>query len=318
MKDRIVEIARDGVHLSVERGFLTVRETARAAGQREAGDGVSAGGVEVGRIAIADIGALIIRGHGASFSVNVCARLAEAGVPVVLCDASQSPASLLWPVQGHYEQGRRMQAQADAAKPLKKRLWKQLVQAKIRAQADVLALLGLPDARLRAHARDVKSGDASNIEGQAARRYWPLLMGETFRRHGDGDFTNAALNYGYTILRAATARSVLAAGLHPSLSIHHESDGDAFRLCDDLMEPFRPFVDLEVHRLRRDDPAVLDRDRKAALVKVLTLDLQGPRGARPLQSCIDYLALSLSLVYAGAQTDLDLPSGPTPLSAAGG
>ena len=200
-----------------------------------------------------------------------------------------------------------MQAQADATKPTRKRLWKELVRSKILAQADTLNAFGLRSGALRELATKVRSGDPENIEGAAARRYWPLMMGEDFRRDRKSGGTNAMLNYGYMILRAATARSILAAGLHPSLSVHHESRGNAFRLSDDLMEPFRPHVDGIVKTIQETSGGELDRDAKAAIVKVTTLDLEGPKGASPLQTCLDRLATSLALIYMGERKSLDLP-----------
>lgn len=300
MIGRVVEIARENAHLAVDRGFMKVSES----------------GTEVGRVAIDDITALIIRGYGATVSVNLCARLSDVGVPVVLCGVNQSPAALIWPIKGHFEQGRRMQAQADASRPVKKRLWRDLVAAKVRAQATVLAQSGITDNRLHQMIRQLKSGDPDNIEAQAARRYWPQLMGDDFRRDRTADDANSMLNYGYTVMRAAAARSILAAGLHPSLSVHHESRGDALRLADDIMEPFRPYVDMVVARRVQKGLTMLDTDAKATLASVLTLDLAGPNGARPVQSCLDNLATSLALIYLGQVKKLDLPDGPLPLSAA--
>lgn len=297
MQNRVVEITSDGTHLSVARGFLSV----------------AIKGEPTGRVAIDDIGALIIRGHGASLSVNVCTRLAEANVPVVICGANQSPASIVWPVSGHFAQGLHMQAQAVANKPLRKRLWKQLIETKITAQAGVLAAHGLDNDDIASMARRVNSGDTANLEAQAARRYWPRLMGGKFRRDRTAGGINAALNYGYTVLRAATARSILGAGLHPSLSINHQSRGDALRLADDLMEPFRPWVDLKVRQMAEgDDPDIeLDPGRKAALAGVLLLDFDSPTGASPMQTCINRLAQSLARVFIGETKQLDLPGPPT-------
>ncbi len=299
MQNRIVEIASDGAHLSVGRGFLVV--TVERA--------------KVGQIAIDDIGALVIRGHGASLSVNICSRLAEANVPIVICGSNQSPASVVWPVSGHFSQGMHMQAQASANKPLLKRLWAQLVKAKIEAQANVLELFMMDDRDIRAMASRVKTGDATNIEAQAARRYWQRLMGDAFRRDRTDDGENAALNYGYTVLRAAVARSVLAAGLHPSLSVHHQSRGDALRLADDLMEPFRPWVDLKVRKLVEEGELELNQTVKAELASVLQMDLAGPQGASPMQTCIDRMAQSLVQVFRGEVRNLELPGAPLPLSA---
>ena len=203
-----------------------------------------------------------------------------------------------------------MQAQAEASLPTRKRLWKTLVKAKISAQADALDMVGHRSGALRDLARKVRSGDPDNIEGMAARRYWTQMMGDGFRRDRGAGGANALLNYGYMVLRAATARSILAAGLHPSLSIHHQSRGTALRLADDLMEPFRPFVDGIVKRLLETVGDGLDRDAKAALVSVTTLDLEGPRGVSPLQTCLDRLATSLALIYMEKKGQLVLPGRP--------
>ncbi len=291
MIGRIVEIATDGVHLSVKRGFMIVSQDHERLGQ----------------VALDDIAALVVHGHGATWSANLTARLAERGAPMVICGSNHAPVALLWPLDGHYEQGLRMQAQADAAKPTRNRLWRDLVKAKVLAQADALDAFGERSGALRDLALKVKSGDPDNIEAQAARRYWSLMMGSDFRRDRAAGGVNALLNYGYMVLRAATARSILAAGLHPSLSVHHQSRGSALRLADDLMEPFRPYVDGTVKRIIATVGDTLDRDAKATLVNVTTLDLQGPKGASPLQTCLDRLASSLAQVYLGDRKRLELP-----------
>lgn len=291
MIGRIVEISTDGSHLSVSRGFMTVRQDQEV----------------IGQIALDDMAALIVHGHGASWTANLTSRLAERGVPIVLCGSNHSPVALVWPIDGNNEQGRRMQAQADVNKPMRKRLWKEIVKCKILAQADALKAFGLRSGALRDLAAKVRSGDPENIEGKAARRYWRLMMGEEFRRDRNLDGVNAMLNYGYMVLRAATARSIIAAGLHPSLSIHHESRGNALRLSDDLMEPFRPYVDGIVRSLQETTGCELDQDAKASLVKVTSLDLEGPKGASPLQTCLDRLATSLAQIYMGERDFLELP-----------
>jgi len=303
MQNRIVEITTEGAHLSVKRGFLSV----------------ALEGETLGQVAIDDISALIIRGYGCTFSVNICTRLAQANVPIVLCGSNQSPASVIWPVDGHFAQGLRMQTQAVAKKPVNKRLWAQLIKAKITAQADVLAHAVQNCADIKHMAISVKSGDPDNLEAQAARRYWPRLMGPDFKRDRTISGKNAALNYGYMVLRAACARAVLAAGLHPSLSIHHQSRGDALRLADDLMEPFRPWVDLTVWRLfsgpyDKEAPD-LTQDHKQALAATLTLDMAGASGNSPMHVHIDRMAQSLAHVYAGDAKQLDLPGPPLPLAA---
>lgn len=302
MQNRIVEISSEGAHLSVKRGFLSINI---------AGD-------NVGQVAIDDMSALIIRGHGASLSVNICTRLASANIPIVICGSNQAPASIIWPISGHYAQGLHMQAQAEANKPLRKRLWTQIVKSKIMAQAEILAATSHDHNDLRSMAKRVKSGDPDNLEAQAARRYWPRLMGDQFKRDRDADGINAALNYGYTVIRAATARAILAAGLHPSLSIQHQSRGEALRLADDLMEPFRPWVDYAVYgianRLSQNTPLLLGPEVKKQLASILTLDLMGPMGASPMQTCMYRLAQSLAQIFIGDRSALELPGRPLPLT----
>lgn len=301
MQNRVVEIANDGLYLSLTRGFLKV----------------SKDGDEIGRIPIPDIGALIVRGFGAGLSLNLAARLAEQNIPVVLCGADQSPASIVWPVAGHHAQGLIIESQAGLSAPARKRLWQALVRAKIKAQAEALTTCGAPSSDLLALARRVKSGDSENLEALAARRYWSRLMKPVevnFVRDKGRDGCNAALNYGYTVLRAGVARSILAAGLHPSLSIQHVSRGDPFRLADDLIEPFRPYVDIIVRKLAAEAQAsntdiILDKRSKTAIVDVLSLDVEGPYGASPLQTAMDRLCQSFASVCRKERTTLELPQG---------
>ena len=297
MIGRIVEVASDGARLAVKRGFMIV----------------SRDGAQVGRIALDDIAALVINCHGATWSANLTTRLSERGAPIVVCGSNHAPVALVWPIDGHYEQGRRMQAQAEASLPVRKRLWQTLVRAKIAAQADALDAFGVHSASVRRLIKKVRSGDPDNVESLAARRYWPSMMGREFRRDRNEGGINSMLNYGYMILRSATARSIVAAGLHPSLAIHHQSRGTALRLADDLMEPFRPLVDGIVKRLAAKTGQSLDRDAKAALAKVTFLHLEGPKGASPLQTCLDRLATSLAQIYMKKKSDLELPGPPLAL-----
>jgi CRISPR-associated protein Cas1 len=206
-----------------------------------------------------------------------------------------------------------MSDQAQASAPLKKRLWQQIVQAKILAQGATLAAVGAEAGGFRLLARKVRPGDPGNVEAEAARRYWPLLFGPKFRRDTDGDGLNGLLNYGYAILRAATARAVMAAGLHPSLGLMHANRGNALVLVDDLMEPFRPLVDREVHRLKGDGTSEVSPTTKAALARIMVLDLPATEGMSPLMTCLDRLASSLAKAYAGEANRLVLPEAGLPL-----
>lgn len=196
---RVVEIAENGRYLAKHRGFLSV----------------SADGAEGGRIPLDDIAAVIATSPATSASCSLLSELADRGIPFVVCGHNFAPAGILWPVRGHHAQQRRMEAQISATRPLAKRLWATIVAEKVRRQGWALAERGQPAGAFQAMARDVRTGDPDNIEAQAARRYWPLLFGPAFRRDTAGSGANALLNYGYAVLRAATARAIVAAGLHP-------------------------------------------------------------------------------------------------------
>ena len=238
MIGRIVEIADDRRHLFVNRGFMVVRDTE---GERK----------ELGQVPLDDIAAVVANAHGISYTNNLLVALAERGAPFVLCGANHNAVGMLLSLDGHHVQAKRIEAQIAAGLPLQKRLWAAVVKSKLEQQAAALEAAGAPTAPLQALVSKVRSGDPENIEGQGARRYWGLLFGPNFRRDQDGDGLNGLLNYGYTILRSATARAVVAAGLHPSVGLHHSNDANAMRLVDDLMEPFRPVVDFKVWQLNK-------------------------------------------------------------------
>lgn len=297
MVGRVVEVAGDGRHLATERGFMTVSEKAG----------------EIGRVPLDDVAAVIANAHGLTYSNNLLVNLATRGVPVVLCGANHRPAAVVWPVDGHHAQAGRMSDQANASAPLKKRLWQQIVQAKILAQGATLAAVGAEAGGFRLLARKVRTGDPDNVEAEAARRYWRLLLGPDFRRDQDGGGINGLLNYGYAVLRAATARAVMAAGLHPSLGLKHSNRGNALVLVDDLMEPFRPAVDREVHRLKIEGVVDVTTDAKAALARTMVIDLPTNEGLSPMMVCLERLASSLAKAYAGETNQLALPQPGLPL-----
>lgn len=268
---------------------------------------------EVGRIAFADILALIVHAHGITYSNNVLVQLAEQGVPMVICAPNHMPVSWVWPAAGHHLQAERLRAQADAAKPLIKRLWQNLVQAKIRNQGAALQSLGKSAEGFQILRHKVASGDPENIEAQAARRYWPLLMGEDFRRDRSTPGANALLNYGYIVLRATAARAVIAAGLHPSLGLHHHNRSNPFCLVDDVIEPFRPIVDVLVYRLIQSGIEEVNPTAKRALGLLTTLDMRSTWGTSPLATCLERLCASLANVFVEGKGQLDLPLEPLPL-----
>jgi CRISPR-associated protein Cas1 len=258
-------------------------------------------------VALDDMGALIANAHGLSYTNNLLVALAERGVPFVLCGANHNVAGVLWPIDGHHQQAHRIEAQIACSLPTRKRLWASVVQCKLRQQAAVLKAVGAAHLPIERLARQVKSGDSSNAEAQGARHYWPLLMGPLFRRDQQADGLNALLNYGYTVLRAATARAVVAAGLHPSLGLHHSHDNNPMRLVDDVMEPFRPVIDWTAWHLQQQGCCVVNADTKRALVKSLYLDLQTAAGTTPVMGALQKLATSLAQVMVKERKQLDLP-----------
>ena len=303
MIGRIVEVADDKRHLLLHRGFMVVRDTE---GERK----------ELGQIPLDDIAAVIANAHGLSYTNNLLVALAERGAPFVLCAANHNVVGMLLPIESSFEQSKRIEAQIAASQPTHKRLWASVVRAKLEQQAAALEATGGPTAPLTAPAARVKSGDPENLEAQGARRYWTLLFGDTFRRDQNAGGINSLLNYGYTVLRATTARAVVAAGLHPGIGLHHSNDNNAMRLVDDLMEPFRPMIDLKVWQLKRNREHEVSPETKRALVRTLYDDMQTDAGATPVMVCAQKLCTSLAQVYLGERDKLDLPLPGLPLALA--
>lgn len=290
----IVEVAEAGRHLSIHRGFLKVEEDR----------------TELGRVPLDDITTLVLAGPQITLSKQVMVALAERKAVIVVCGRDWHPISITLPFGAHSQSAGVLNDQINAREPLKKRLWQRVVRAKIANQAAVLSYHA-PDhpkiGDLAVLARRVKSGDPENLEAQAARHYWPALMGQRFRRDRHAADANGYLNYGYTVLRAAMARAVCAAGLHPALGLHHGSRINEFALVDDLMEPYRPVVDSIVFELSREAPkADLTPDRKRRLAAVLQEDLNAENGASPLANCLATLARSLASSLAEKRETLAL------------
>lgn len=303
MLGRIVEVADDKRHLFLSRGFMVVQDTE---GARK----------ELGQVPLDDIAAVIANAHGLSYTNNLLVALAERGAPFVLCAANHNAVGMLWPIEGNFQQAKRFDAQIAAPLPLAKRLWAEIVKAKLSQQASALEAANVASVPLSALVKKVRSGDPDNLEAQGARRYWGLLFGDTFRRDQAGEGINALLNYGYTVLRAATARAVVAAGLHPTLGLHHSNQGNPMRLVDDLMEPFRPVVDLKVWQLWRAGEAHVTPETKRALVRTLYDDMPTNVGVTPVIICTQRLATSLAQIFIGEKDKLDLPLPGLPLNLA--
>lgn len=296
--ERIVDIATDGQHLSTYRGFLIVTR------DRE----------EVGRIALDDVHAVIVHAHGVTWTGNIVTALAERGSPIVFCGNNHNPVAVTLPLEGHHAQGAKMRAQWEAGLPLSKQLWRLMVKAKITMQGSLLAARDAPAASaFDLLSRRVRSGDPENIEAQAARRYWTALMGEDFRRDRDSAGANALLNYGYAVMRATVARAVIAAGLHPTIGIHHANRGNAFALADDLIEPFRPIVDALVCALVTEGVETLDPSVKRRFARLIAFDLHIGGETSPVSIAAQRLAQSLARSFETSVPNLALFDPPTPM-----
>lgn len=256
---------------------------------------------------IEDLGCVILENQMISVTLPLLGELVRNNVAVILCDSKGMPCAMLQPLEANATQAESLKAQLAVSEPMKKQAWRQIVEAKIRNQAAVLMRMGKEGVALKPLYENVKSGDTDNREGQAARLYWSTLLGRGFRRERDGEPPNAMLNYGYAILRAATARALMGSGLLPGLGIFHRNRYNAFPLADDVMEPYRPYVDEMVCRLYDQGAVDLTKEVKAELLRLLTTDVNMGKVTRPLQIALTFTTASLVKYYAGEIKKLSLP-----------
>ncbi|NNN21721.1 MAG: type II CRISPR-associated endonuclease Cas1 [Acidimicrobiales bacterium] len=290
-ENRILDISESGAHLHLLNSNLVVDRTDN----------------EPVLIPITDLASVCISHPSITISKSVMSALAEEGIALVICDDKFMPSGMLLPIHSHYLQSRRFADQAAAALPTKKRLWQQVVRAKIRAQAKILLEVRGSDEDLTSLVKQVRSGDVTNVEATAARRYWSALFsGTSFRRDRFGNWPNPALNYGYAILRAIVARSICTSGLHPSLGLHHSNQYNPFCLADDLMEPYRPTVDLVIatkFKQEREDNS-LQREDRAVLISALYGRFNFGNESRSLFDVLSRMTSSLAAVFEGSGTNL--------------
>ncbi len=303
MIKRIVEISSARTHLSIRHGQLVIKEN----------------GEEVSSIPCEDLGVLLVDHQATTYTHCVFTELLRNGAAIVLCGGNHHPAGMLLPIESNSLQTERFGQQIEVKGPVKKRLWKQIVRAKIKHQAKLAgkdsevykSLMGLRDR--------VRSGDPENLESQASRKFWPVYLQDVdstsspqvqFRRDINGLPPNNLLNYGYMVMRAAVARALCSAGLLPSLGIHHRNRYNAFCLADDLIEPFRGFVEGKVRDICYEDgvPDGLTQTIKARLLEVLyePVAIAGFKG--PLMVGLHRTAASLVRCFAGEQKEIDLPT----------
>ena len=262
---------------------------------------------------IEDMGVVIVDDIRATYTQAVLLALLEAGATVMIAGRDHLPVGMMLPINAHHVQTQRHRAQIEAKAPVRKRVWQSIVRTKICQQAVVLRYFTGSDSGLEPMAQRVRSGDPANLEAQAAQRYWPRLFDKSFRRDREANGVNALLNYGYAVVRAATARAIVAAGLIPSLGVHHKHRGNPFCLADDLLEPYRPYVDWRVKSLLEEDggtvPDLSERSTRAALLSLLNETVQLDQRREPLLLALHTSAASLSRALTGGDRTLTLPQG---------
>ena len=262
---------------------------------------------------IEDLGVVIVDDIRATYTQSVFLSLLEAGATVLVTGRDHLPAGMMLPLDAHHVQTERHRAQVQTSAPVRKRAWQVIVQAKIVQQAAVLSHFTGNHGGLAPMARRVRSGDPDNLEAQAAQRYWPRLFGKTFCRDREAKGVNVLLNYGYAVVRAAVARGVVAAGLIPSLGVHHRHRGNPFCLADDLLEPYRPYVDWRVRQMAGEDgesaPDLAERETRAALLSLFNETVRVGGRREPLLLALHTSAASLCRTLTGGDRTLALPEG---------
>jgi CRISPR-associated protein Cas1 len=330
---RTLEISREPAHLSVRDEQLVLKRD----------------GQTIGQVPCEDIGVVLVDHPQTTYTHGALAKLAESDAAVVICGRDHLPAAVLLPMVDHSQVVWRLDAQLGVTRPLRKQLWRQIVVAKVQAQARNVPENQPAHRKLLALAREVRSGDPKNIEAQAARVYWanwldpgsvpnscsqgsgPIFGSEkmasdplpatdpldfVFRRDPDGTGLNSYLNYGYAVLRAAIARAIVGAGLLPSVGLHHRNRSNPFCLADDLIEPLRPLVDDRVRELHRQGYEELNQPAKAALLELLADRVRLGDDVGPLMVQLHRYVASLVRCFTGESRELEIPiadSAPCPL-----
>lgn len=262
-------------------------------------------------VPIEDIGIVILDHQQITITHGCIAALLANNAAIITCNHTHLPTGMMLPIDGHDIQSERFRYQIDASQPLKKQLWQQTVQYKILNQAAVLFDRGIPCDNMVYWARNVRSGDPDNYEARAAAYYWKNVFPKKvdFFRGRDGDPPNNLLNYGYAILRAIVARGLVSSGLLPTLGIHHRNKYNAYCLADDIMEPYRPYVDLIVLRIIDNGENFLELGTsiKSQLLGIATVDVQFEKGKSPLMVGLQSTTSSLAKCYEGVIRKINYP-----------
>lgn len=262
-------------------------------------------------VPIEDIGVVVLDHQQITITHAALAALLQNNAAVITCDDTHHPVGMFLPLDGHDVQSERFRHQITATEPLKKQLWQQTVSAKILNQAAILSARGIETENMLHWAKSVRSGDPDNYEGRAAAYYWRYLFGaETnFFRRREGEPPNNLLNYGYAILRAMVARGLVSSGLLPTLGIHHRNKYNAYCLADDIMEPYRPYVDKMVCEILDDGEEFdfITTQLKARLLGIATTDVHIDKESSPLMVGLQRTTASLAKCYEGKSRKILYP-----------
>ena len=263
----------------------------------------------VGQVPIEDLGVLILQHPAIVLTQQLIVACQKNKVVIVFCDEKHLPYSLILPIgEGHTLHNKILKQQMAISEPTRKRLWQKIVQHKIKEQEQTLVMLNKESTRLSFLSTQVKTGDSGNCEAIAAQAYWKLLFGKAFKRDTDLDGINSILNYGYAIIRAAVARSICGAGLHPTLGLFHTNQYNALCLADDLMEPFRPWVDYVVYQMASTNSEVtINQQSKQALLGLMSEAVLYKKKTMPFMVALHYLMADLKRCYSNGIKTLPYP-----------
>jgi len=266
-------------------------------------------GETIGQVPTEDLGVLILQHPAIVISQAAIIACQKNGAVIVFCDEYHLPYSVLLPLSdGHTLHTKIIREQIAISEPTKKRIWQQIIQQKINQQRETLKILNKNPKPLERLVKQVKTGDSENHEAQAAQKYWRLLMGDAFRRDRDAEGINTLLNYGYAVIRAMIARAIVGSGLHPSIGLHHRNQYNGLCLADDLMEPFRPWVDRIVYRIAQQQTTLtIDKPTKAILLQLLSQNVSLGERAMPLMVASHYLVANLKQAFGDRKVKLDYP-----------
>ena len=262
-----------------------------------------------GKVSVEDLGLLMLDHFQITISHQLIQKMMGNNVVVVSCDAHHLPHGIMLPLYGHTEHSDRIKDQLQASEPLKKQLWKQTVECKIENQKEVLSRLGNYYEPMMNYQNNVKSGDSTNMEGIAAQHYWKYLISLDFLRQRFGESPNQFFNFGYAVLRSIVARSIVETGLLPVLGIFHKNKYNPYCLADDLMEPYRPFVDWLVMDWLTKNPEIeeLTKEFKSHLLQVATKDVWIDGKKRPLLVAVKTTVISLYKCYIAEKRLISYP-----------